>query len=107
MLKFRDEDGHTELLWIYGPAVLLGCIALFVTYQFVDPAPPDRITIATGGPNGAYKAFAERYRDVLARDGVTLEILETKGSLENIALLESPESGVDVAFDIDVHEIRI
>ena len=98
MLKFRDDDGHTELLWIYGPAVLLGCIALFVTYQFVDPAPPDRITIATGGPNGAYKAFAERYREILARDGVTLEILETKGSLENIALLESPESGVDVAF---------
>ncbi len=98
MLKFRDEDGHMEFLWIYGPAVLLGLIALFITYQFVDPAPPDRITIATGGPNGAYKAFAERYRDILARDGVTLEVLETKGSLENIALLESPESGVDVAF---------
>ena len=98
MLKFRDDDGHMEFLWIYGPAVLLGFIALFITYQFVDPAPPDRITIATGGPNGAYKAFAERYRDILARDGVTLEILETKGSLENIALLESPESGVDVAF---------
>ena len=98
MLKFRDEDGHMEFFWIYAPAVLLGCIALFVTYQFVDPAPPDRIRIATGGPNGAYTAFAKRYRDILARDGVTLEILETKGSLENIALLESPEAGVDVAF---------
>jgi TRAP-type uncharacterized transport system substrate-binding protein len=98
MLKFRDEDGHMEFLWICAPAVLLGGIALFITYQFVDPAPPARITIATGGPNGAYTAFAERYRDILARDGVTLEILETQGSLENIALLESPESGVDVAF---------
>jgi TRAP transporter TAXI family solute receptor len=98
MLKFRDEDGRMELLWIYAPAVLLGCIALFVTYLFVDPAPPDRIRIATGGPNGAYTAFAQRYRDILARDGVTLEILETKGSLENIALLESPQAGVDVAF---------
>ena len=98
MLKFRDEDGHMEFLWICAPAVLLGGIALFITYQFVDPAPPDRITIATGGPNGAYTAFAERYRDILAREGVTLEILETQGSLENIALLESPQSGVDVAF---------
>lgn len=87
-----------EYLWIYGPAVLLACIALFITYQFVDPAPPTRITIATGGPNGAYYAFGQRYREILARDGVTLEVLETNGSLENIALLESPDAGVDVAF---------
>ena len=98
MLKVRDEDGQTEYLWIYGPAVLLGCIALFVTYQFVEPAPPDRFTIATGGQNGAYQAYAQRFRDILARDGITLELRHTAGSVENIALLESPDSGVDVAF---------
>ena len=69
-----------EYLWIFGPAVLLGLIALIITYQFVDPAPPDRITIATGGPQGAYYAFAQRYREILARDGVTLDVLETDGS---------------------------
>ena len=98
MLKFHDEDGQREYLWIYGPAVLLGCIALLVTYQFVDPAPPNHIVIATGGPNGAYHAYAERYRDILARDHVDLEVLETDGSLANLALLGSPDSGVDVAF---------
>ena len=98
MLKSHDEDGQTEYFWIFGPAVLLGCVALFITYQFVDPAPPDRITIATGGPNGAYYAYAQRYREILARDNVTLDVLETDGSLENIALLESPDSGVDAAF---------
>ncbi len=60
MLKFRDEEGRMEYVWIYGPAVLLAGIALFITYQFVDPAPPDRITIATGGPDGAYYAFGQR-----------------------------------------------
>jgi TRAP transporter TAXI family solute receptor len=98
MLKFRDEDGHMELLWVFGPAVLLAAIALFITYQFVDPAPPKRITIASGGPSGAYYAYAQRYRDILAREGVTLDILQTNGSLENIELLESAEAGVDVAF---------
>jgi len=98
MLKFRDEEGHMEYVWIYGPAVLLACIALFITYQFVDPAPPTRLTIATGGPNGAYYAFGQRYREILARDGITLEVLETNGSLENIELLESPDARVDVAF---------
>jgi TRAP transporter TAXI family solute receptor len=98
MQKTHDDEGQTEYLWIYGPAVLLGCIALFITYQFVDPAPPDHITIATGGPNGAYHAYAQRYREILARDNVALELRETAGSLENIELLESPDAGVDVAF---------
>ena len=98
MLKFRDEEGQMEYLWIYGPAVLLGCIALFITYQFVEPAPPSRVTIATGGPNGAYYAYAQRYREILARDDITLEVLETDGSLQNIELLESPDARVDVAF---------
>lgn len=98
MKKDHDDEGRTELYWIYGPALVLGCVALFITYQFVDPAPPDRITIATGGATGAYFAYAQRYREILARDDVTLEVLETEGSLENIALLESPTSDVDVAF---------
>ena len=98
MLKLRDEEGHLEFLWIYGPAVALALVALFITYQFVDPAPPSRITIATGGPNGAYYAYAQRYREILAREGVTLEVLETAGSVENIELLESPEAGVQVGF---------
>jgi TRAP transporter TAXI family solute receptor len=98
MLKFRDEEGHMEYLWIFGPAVLLGFIALLITYQFVDPAPPHRITIATGGPQGAYYAFGQRYREILARDGVTLEVLKTDGSVQNIELLESPDASVDVAF---------
>lgn len=98
MLKLRDEEGHLDFLWIYGPAVVLAVVALFITYQFVDPAPPGRITMATGGPNGAYYGYAQHYRDILARDGVTLEVLETAGSLENIELLESAETDVDVAF---------
>ncbi len=87
-----------EYLWIFGSAVLLGFLALLVTYQFVDPAPPNRLTIATGGPQDAYYAFGQRYREILARDGITLEVLETEGSVQNIALLESPDAGVDVAF---------
>jgi len=98
MPKIHDEEGHTDLLWLYVPAVLIGCAALFITYQFVDPAPPSRIAIASGGPDGAYYAYANRYRQILARDGVTLDVLETEGSLENIELLESVDAGVHVAF---------
>ncbi|OEJ67741.1 TAXI family TRAP transporter solute-binding subunit [Magnetovibrio blakemorei] len=67
-----------------------------IAYQFVEPAPPRAITIASGGPSGAYFAYANRYAEILARQGITLTVLETAGSLENIDLLASHK--VDVAF---------
>ncbi|MEG3619677.1 TAXI family TRAP transporter solute-binding subunit [Magnetovibrio sp. PR-2] len=65
-------------------------------YQFVEPAPPKTITIASGGPTGAYNAFANRYAESLAAQGITLNVLETAGSIENIELLNSGKA--DVAF---------
>lgn len=67
-----------------------------IAYQFVEPAPPRAITIASGGPSGAYYAYAKRYAEILARQGITLTVLETAGSLENIDLLASHKA--DVAF---------
>jgi TRAP transporter TAXI family solute receptor len=98
MPQSEDHEGHWDYLRIYGPAVLLAVVALAFAWQFVNPAPPDKITMATGGNQGAYFAFAHRYREILARDGVTLEVLETAGSLANIELLDGGDSRVDVAF---------
>jgi TRAP-type uncharacterized transport system substrate-binding protein len=42
--------------------------------------------------------FAEHYRARLARENIALEVRETSGSVENIRLLEDPDSGVDIAF---------
>jgi TRAP transporter TAXI family solute receptor len=80
------------------PAIILAVAGCIVAWQFVNPAPPDTITIATGQPDGAYLLFAERYREVLAKDGITLNILETAGSVENLQLLENDADSVDIAF---------
>jgi TRAP transporter TAXI family solute receptor len=87
-----------EQLAVVGPAVVAAVIAFVVAFQWVKPAPPSRVVIATGRADGAYYRFAERYRASLAREGITLEIRETSGSLENIRLLEDPGSGVDIGF---------
>ena len=50
MPKDKPGEHWWSPLRIFGPAVVLALVALVVTYQFVDPAPPDRITIATGQP---------------------------------------------------------
>ena len=66
---------------------LVVAIGFFVTYQFVEPPPPKSVRIATGGKSGAYYAYAQRYAALLAKDGISLEVVATAGSVENLELL--------------------
>jgi len=100
MLNFRQvlKLGLQEKLIIIGPAVLLVILAFVVTYYFVDPFPPRRITIGCGPPEGANYKFAQAYRDILSREGIRLELRNTAGSAENLKLLSAENGRVDVAF---------
>ncbi|HSE76560.1 MAG TPA: TAXI family TRAP transporter solute-binding subunit [Alphaproteobacteria bacterium] len=86
-----------DALKVYVPIALLVAVGFVVAYRFVDPAPPTSLKMATGSPDGAYHAFGQRYREILARDGVILEIVPTAGSVENLRLLQA-DDGVDIAF---------
>lgn len=92
------EVSLKDLLLALGPALVLIALAFWVAFKFVQPAPPRQLAIVTGAEGGAYYAFAQRYRDILARHGVTLDIRTSAGSLENLALLMNPDSGVEVGF---------
>jgi TRAP transporter TAXI family solute receptor len=87
-----------DVLKVYLPIALIVAAGFVVAYRLVDPAPPNTLRIATGGRDGAYTAAAERYKAILARDGVTLEIVHTNGAIENLKLLSDPESPIDLAF---------
>ena len=97
-LSSRSKWDSFKLL--LGPAtgVVLTLLGFWIAYQFVDPAPPSEFTIATGSESGAYYHFAQRYRDILARDEITLHIRTTAGSQENVELLSAQEPSVEVAF---------
>ena len=87
-----------DFIKIYVPITLLIVAGFVVTWQFVDPAPPKTITIATGSPEGAYHDFAQRYAKELAQKGLKLKLRPTAGAGENLALINDPRSGVDIAF---------
>ncbi len=88
LLSLRDL--FATAWWI----VLIAGIGFLVAYQFVEPAPPKKIVISTGGESGAYYQFAQRYAAILAKDGVTLEVRASAGSLENLAHLKDNEAQV-------------
>lgn len=82
LLSLRDL--FVTAWWIF----LIVGIGFVVAYQFVEPAPPSKMVITTGGESGAYYQFAKRYAAILARDGIELEVMKSAGSLENLQRLQ-------------------
>lgn len=93
-----EKKPYRDHVRIIGPAVLISLLGFIAAYQFVDPAPPTHIGIATGGADGAYYLFGQKYRKILERNGIELEVRVTAGSVENLRLLEAESNGVEVAF---------
>ena len=59
-----------DLLVASRPTILLVLAACAVAYVVVDPAPPRRVSLATGQENSAYEEFGRKYAAALARDGI-------------------------------------
>ena len=81
-----------------GMVLLLSAVAIWIAFHFVRPAPPDTITIASGPEGTTLWTYAEQYRKILARNDVTLKILPSEGSVDNLKRLSDPNSNVDVGF---------
>ena len=87
---------HGLALWASIAGVCLAALA--ATYMlFVEAPPPSRIVIAAGAENGAYHHFARLYAEELKKEGLTLEVRATAGSVQNLELLQDDRSGVSVA----------
>ncbi|MXU66032.1 TAXI family TRAP transporter solute-binding subunit [Oceanomicrobium pacificus] len=88
-------------LALYLPVALALLLILLAVAGFLARAnilrlvPPEQVSIAAGRPGGGYYSFAEQYRDILARDGIEMTIVETAGSMDNSRLLATGE--VDIA----------
>ena len=80
-----------------GPFILVAAVAIWATLHFVQSAPPRSITISTGPAGSTFQTVAERYAKLLARSGVTLKVLQSQGSIENLARLSDRKSHVDIA----------
>lgn len=78
--------------------LLASLVIAFAVFWFFHSAPPDTIIITSGAPGSSFQANAERYRVILARKGVKLEIKPSLGSLENLRRLDDPKFHVDIGF---------
>ena len=83
-------------------AVGIVCFSVLVliaaVYFFVHSAPPNTITITSGPEGSIFYTNAVKYSNILARQGIHLNILPSQGSLDNLQRLGDPAFKVEVGF---------
>jgi TRAP-type uncharacterized transport system substrate-binding protein len=110
MKQTEQESGSVRLLTVFSEyfgmsramslaalvfITVLSCLAVF---WFIHSAPPREIVMTSGPAGSIFDRNAEKYRAILATNGVTLKIVPSQGSLENLRRLLDPASKVDVGF---------
>lgn len=100
------RNGLKKIFSLYGGnsslpigMALLGVVAIGIAlFLYFDSATPNTITITTGPVGSSYQRSAEKYKKILAKEGITLKIIPSEGSVDNLKKLLNPKTAVDVGF---------
>jgi TRAP-type uncharacterized transport system substrate-binding protein len=94
----RSTIDYLQRYWRYFTIAGMILILVGAGVFIIETLPPRTIIMATGAEGGANYELGVSYREILAQSGVKLQLLPTTGSLENLARLRDPKSGVGVGF---------
>jgi TRAP-type uncharacterized transport system substrate-binding protein len=95
---------HLTALFGKGPLVAFGVILATIValtvllYVYVNASAPNSITMTSGPVGSNFQKNADKYKAILAKQGVTLNVLPSEGSVENFKRLLDPKEKVDVGF---------
>ncbi|MAK60982.1 MAG: TRAP transporter substrate-binding protein [Ponticaulis sp.] len=85
----------SKTIGLYGLIALVVLVVSIILFRVIAPPPPKTIRFASGSVGGAYSLTAEKYRELVKEESITLEIFESTGSGDNLEMLRSGE--VDAA----------
>jgi NMT1-like family len=114
--RWRGRRGGSvawrDLVVVVVPALLVLGAAAWVGVKGLRFAPPGTIRMVSGPDGSGYRTQAEKYKKAIERYGVKVEILPSRGSLDNLKQLVNPAVKADVGFvqggltdDIDVSRL--
>lgn len=79
-------------LWI----VPLAALVAWGLFRFLDPAPPRHLVMTAGIEGGGYYQFGMALKERLAGEGLTLEVLPSSGSVDNLQRLTEADATVQL-----------
>lgn len=87
-----------ELVVSMSLILVIGLTICVTTFAFFNSAAPTTLTITSGPEGSSFHRNADKYQKILAKEGVTLKIVPSEGSTENLRRLSAAKSTVDVGF---------
>jgi len=90
---FRTRRG-----WLVIGVVAVAALVGAALWWVFGSLPPSTVVMTTGAEGSAYFEVGQRYREILGREGIDLQLLPSNGDVENLARLRDPKSGVGIGF---------
>ncbi len=103
-LSITGASQHFKKIYKTNWVLAISLIALLVltlsvaVFMFFYMAIPSTLTIASGPPGSIFYKNAEKYKEILAKEGIKLIVLPSEGSIENLHKLQDKKTKVDVGF---------
>ena len=91
----RRRRRYILIAWL--AALALFAVSVWVSLEWFSPTPPRVVTMATDAESSPSGEITERYREILARDGIELRLIQTAGAVDSVARLRDPQSGISIA----------
>jgi TRAP-type uncharacterized transport system substrate-binding protein len=80
------------------PALLVLGMAGWLGVKSFRFAPPKMIRFTSGPDGSSYRTQADKYKKIIERYGVKVDVLPSRGALDNLQRLADPDFKVDVGF---------
>jgi TRAP-type uncharacterized transport system substrate-binding protein len=78
--------------------LIVSAAVIWILVRVLQPALSTTLTISSGPQGSSFWNAAQQYKEILARNGVTLHVVPSLGSLQNLERLATPGSHVDLGF---------
>jgi TRAP-type uncharacterized transport system substrate-binding protein len=89
---------NRDLALILIPVLLLVAAGAWLTVKSSRLAPPNTIHITSGADGSSYRKFADKYKAIIERYGVKVDVVPSAGAIENLRRLADRTVKVDVGF---------
>lgn len=98
LLESVEDEFHAlrSFVWHHWYVVLVLLVGIALLAYLGRPFPSSTVTIATGPPDSSQEDLGEWFATYFRRNGVSLNLVASKGPAENVDLLASGK--VDAAF---------
>ena len=98
LIRSLADKGLLQRFWFWAVVSGMATVVLGAVVFILQTLPPRTLVMVTGPEGGAYHDAATRYREILALDGVDLQLRPTGGAVENLLMLRDLKSGVSAGF---------